>query len=134
MRDFSNTLVQDVMQREVRTCGPDSSIDSAAKAMLETDITCLVVDFQDPAKGFGIVTQKDILVLVFADAVEVESTTVSEVMTHPTVVLAPQWSLETAVSLMRMMGVRRAPVIEGGALAGLLSFTDVFRHAMEDAS
>jgi CBS domain-containing protein len=32
--------------------------------------------------------------------------------------------------MMRMLGIRRAPVLEQGRLVGLLSFTDVFRHAI----
>ncbi len=68
---------------------------------------------------------------MFDGIVDLETTSVGEIMAHPTVALVPEWSLDTAVSLMRMMGVRRAPVVDKGKLVGLLSFTDVFRHALE---
>jgi len=131
MSDFRNTPVRDLVNSDVRTINPDGLLSAAARAMLENHITCLVVDLQDPARGYGIITQKDIIGLVFDDSVDHESTTVGDVMTHPTLALSPQWNLETAVSLMRMMGVRRAPVVDGDRLLGLLSFTDVFRHVVQ---
>jgi CBS domain-containing protein len=51
-------------------------------------------------------------------------------MSQPTIGLEPDWSLSTAVSMMRMLGIRRAPVLENGQLVGMLSYTDVFRHAV----
>ena len=131
MNDSKETPVEAVMVRDVRTVEPGCLLGVAARTMLELDITCLVVDLKDPSKGMGIVTQKDIIGLLFDGMVDLETTTVGEVMSHPAVGLSPHWSLDTAVSLMRMMGVRRAPVMDGEQLVGLLSFTDVFRHVLQ---
>jgi len=130
MNDYKNRLVSEVMRREVRTIAPGGLLGEAARTMCDTDITCLVVDLGDPARGFGIITQKDVIGLVFDGLAELDTTTVGEVMSHPTVTLVPEWNLETAVALMRMMGVRRAPVVEAGKLVGFLSFTDVFSAAV----
>jgi len=131
MNEFKKTTVQELMMRDVRTISPGALLSLAANMMLESDITCLVVDLEDTTTCMGILTQKDIIGLLFDDLVDFETTTVEEVMTHPTVALSSTWNLETAVALMRMMGVRRAPVVDGGRLVGLLSFTDVFRHMLE---
>ncbi|MFT7074842.1 MAG: signal-transduction protein with cAMP-binding, CBS, and nucleotidyltransferase domain [Planctomycetota bacterium] len=120
------------MIREVRTVDPLASLTSAAQIMLDMNITCLVVDLQDPSKGLGIITQKDVVGHLFDDFIELGSTTVADVMSQPTIGLSPEWSLSTAVSMMRMLGIRRAPVLEHGKLVGLLSFTDVFKHAFSD--
>ena len=128
MNDSLNTAVRHIMVTQVQTVLPGVLLGTAVDLMRDASITCLVVDLQDPSRGFGVITQKDVIGLIFDGAVDFASTTVEEVMSHPCVTLSPEWSLETAVALMRMMGVRRAPVVEAGKLQGLLSFTDVFRH------
>ena len=130
MSTYLNTTVRKIMHAEVQTVAPRASLASAAQTMLELDITCLIVDLQDPSKGLGIITQKDVVGHMFDGFVELDSTTVEDVMSQPTISLSPEWSLETAVAMMRMLGVRRAPVMDQGKLVGLLSFTDVFRHAV----
>jgi CBS domain-containing protein len=129
MNDPKNTLVSELMRSQVRCVQPGDPLEPAVKVMEEADITCVIVDLKDPARGFGILTQKDVIGLLFDERVDFETTTVGEVMSHPCLALSPEWSLETAVACMRMMGVRRAPVVQAGKLLGLLSFTDVFRHA-----
>ncbi|MBL4770133.1 MAG: CBS domain-containing protein [Planctomycetes bacterium] len=130
MSTYLQTTVREIMNAEVQTVAPSASLTSAAQTMLELGITCLIVDLQDPSKGLGIITQKDVVGHLFGGFVEPDTTTVEDVMSQPTISLSPEWSLETAVAMMRMLGVRRAPVMDQGKLVGLLSFTDVFRHAI----
>ncbi len=132
MSHYQNTPVSQIMVKDVRTVEPYASLATAAKTMLDLDLTCLVVDLQDPSKGLGILTQKDVVGHLFDNFVELDSTTVEDVMSQPTIGLSPEWSLETAVSMMRMLGIRRAPVMDRGVLVGLLSFTDVFKHAVSE--
>ncbi len=134
MNDPKNTVVSQLMMTKVRCVSPDDQLQLAVRIMEEAKITCVIVDLKDPSRGYGILTQKDVIGMLFDDIVDFESTTVEEVMSHPCLALAPQWSLETAVACMRMMGVRRAPVVEAGKLLGLLSFTDVFRHSFGDSA
>jgi CBS domain-containing protein len=129
MKEFKSTLVRDVMHRDVRTTIPRTPLSQAAKEMGADDLTCLVVDTEDPARGFGILTQKD-LVCAMADVGDLEGLFVEDFMTHPTLGLEPGWNVETALALMRMMGLRRAPVVENGALIGILSYTDIFRKGL----
>ncbi len=130
MSNYQDTPVSKIMMKKVQTVEPNASLASAAQTMLEMDITCLVVDLQDPSKGLGIITQKDVVGHLFDDFAELDSTTVEDVMSQPTIGLSPEWSLATAVSMMRMLGIRRAPVMDRGNLVGLLSFTDIFKHAI----
>ena len=130
MSTYLQTTVREIMNAEVQTVAPSASLKSAAQTMLELGITCLIVDLQDASKGLGIITQKDVVGHLFDGFVEPDTTTVEDVMSQPTISLSPEWSLETAVAMMRMLGVRRAPVMDQGKLIGLLSFTDVFRHAI----
>jgi signal-transduction protein with cAMP-binding, CBS, and nucleotidyltransferase domain len=131
MSTYQDTTVREIMHRQVQTIHPSELLSNAAKRMLEESITCLIVDLQNPAKGLGIITQKDIVSHLFDGFSDGESqATVEDVMSQPTIGLEPDWSLSTAVSMMRMLGIRRAPVLENGQLVGMLSYTDVFRHAV----
>ncbi len=125
MKVFESTLVRDVMHPDVRTTKLRTSLAEAAKQMGEHELSCLVVDTESRARGYGILTQKD-LVCAMADVGELDGLLVEDFMTHPTLGLSPHWSVETALSLMRMMGLRRAPVVEQGQVVGILSFTDIF--------
>ncbi|MFT5052401.1 MAG: signal-transduction protein with cAMP-binding, CBS, and nucleotidyltransferase domain [Chlamydiales bacterium] len=134
MKTFRDIPVEELMMREVRTVLPTSLLTSAAQTMRDENITCLIVDLKDPARGLGIITQKDMIGYLFDEAISLESTMVEDAMTSPTITLAPEWSLETAVSVMSMVGVRRAPVVKDGKLVGLLSYTDVFRYILSSSS
>ncbi len=131
MSTYKNTPVRNIMNSEVKTVSPSTPLSTAAQTMLDLDITCLIVDLNDPSKGLGIITQKDIVGHLFDGFADGDSVTVEDLMSQPTIGLSPEWSLETAVSMMRMLGIRRAPVMDQGKLVGLLSFTDVFRHALQ---
>ena len=52
---------------------------------------------------------------------------VADVMTRDPVTLGPEDSLMRAVEVMRMRGVRRIPIVVGGALVGLLAEGDLKR-------
>ncbi|MDF1836253.1 MAG: CBS domain-containing protein [Planctomycetota bacterium] len=130
MSTYKSTPVRDIMKSDVQTVSPSTPLASAAQTMLDLDITCLIVDLDDASKGLGIITQKDIVGHLFDEFADNGSTTVEDLMSQPTIGLSPEWSLETAVSMMRMLGIRRAPVLDQGELIGLLSYTDVFRHAL----
>jgi CBS domain-containing protein len=53
--------------------------------------------------------------------------TVGDVMSHPPVTIAPEATLEHAVSLMERHKVKRLPVLDGGRLIGILSRADFLR-------
>ncbi|MCB9916554.1 MAG: CBS domain-containing protein [Planctomycetes bacterium] len=133
MRAFQHSLVRDVMHPGVTTTSPNTPLRDAARQMGDGDLTCLVVELADRTRGFGILTQKD-LVSVMADVGSFDGLVVADFMTHPTICLDPEWNLTTALALMRMMGLRRAPVVADGALLGILSFTDLFRHGLAGLS
>ena len=130
---FSKTLIREVMNPAPITIRSDAHLIEAAACMFDQGRTCLIVALPDANQGWGILTQKDVLVLMSDMGVELEGLLVSDVMTHPTVTLPPHYSVATAIQLMRMLGVRRAAVVDGAELVGFVSFTDLFAHAMESA-
>jgi CBS domain-containing protein len=131
MPTFRNAIVRDVMRSPVTTTSPTTSLDEAVRRLYEDDLSCLVVDMNDDSLGYGIVTQKDILSVLADEGSTPDGLTVADVMTYPMVVLQPTYSIGTSMQLMRMVGVRRAAVVEGTNLVGFVSFTDIFRFAVE---
>ena len=81
-------------------------------------------------QGVGIVTQKDVLGVLVDPDENLNNTKVAHVMTTPAVSVSPEFGVPTCVQMMRMLGVRRVPVIEGSKLVGIISFADVFDHAI----
>jgi CBS domain-containing protein len=128
---FRKTLLSEVMNPAPITITPDIPLAEAAACMLESDRSCLVVELDDAAKGWGILTQKDVLAAMADVGASLEGLRVSDVMTHPSVTLPPSYDIGTSIQLMRMLGVRRAAVVEGPNLVGFVSFTDLFRHALQ---
>lgn len=112
------------------TIQADAPLCEAAVRMLEEGRSCLVVCLQNPAQGWGILTKKDLLGVMADVGESLEGLCVADVMTHPSVTLPPHYDVGTSIQLMRMLGVRRAAVVEGTELLGFVSFTDLFAHAM----
>jgi acetoin utilization protein AcuB len=52
---------------------------------------------------------------------------VRDLMTHPVQVIGPDAPAWEAVGVMRRRGIRRLPVVEGGALVGIVTWTDLVR-------
>jgi CBS domain-containing protein len=90
--------VRDVMVREVVTVDENVSIKEAVDIMNEFQIGSLIV--LEKGKAKGIVTERDFLRRVIAEAKDVVNTKVKEIMTPPLVVVEPGTDLEEAVNLM----------------------------------
>jgi CBS domain-containing protein len=57
---------------------------------------------------------------------------VLEIVSHPTITIAPDDTLKRAMSLMTRHRVRHLPVIANGDLVGIVSIGDVVKHRLED--
>ena len=57
---------------------------------------------------------------------------VLEIVTHPTITIAPDDTLKRASCLMTPHRVRHLPVIAKGELVGIVSIGDVVKHRLED--
>jgi len=117
--------VEDVMVKEVITIDENSTIKEAAEVMNKFEIGCLIAVRK--GKAMGILTERDVLKRVVADAKDTTKTNVKKVMTSPLVVVEPGTDLEEAVKLMFQMKIKKLPVVNGKRLVGLISLTDIAR-------
>ncbi|MEM3798233.1 MAG: CBS domain-containing protein [Candidatus Bathyarchaeia archaeon] len=117
--------VEDVMVREVITIDENATVKEAAEVMNKFEIGCLIAVRK--GKAVGIITERDMLKRVVAEAKDVHRTRVKDVMSSPLVVVEPSLELEEAVKLMFQMKIKKLPVVEGKRLVGLVSLTDIAR-------
>ncbi|MEW6071216.1 MAG: CBS domain-containing protein [Planctomycetota bacterium] len=130
MSELHKSLVRDIMETDVATISAGATIKDALRLMHKTGHSCLVVDLEDASRGVGILTQKDLLAALLDPGEGLNATRVADIMTAPAVSVSPDFAVPTCVQMMRMIGVRRVPVVFNNRLVGLVSFSDVFAHAI----
>ncbi len=131
MTKLTESAVRDIMTSPPLTATPDETLMVALRRMHENGVSCLIVCLES-GHGWGVLTHKDAMSLMGTGEIEsvLEGTTVGDVMTAPAVTMPPHYRIDTALDLMRMLGIRRAPVVAGGELLGVVSFTDIFRRTL----
>jgi len=117
--------VEDVMVKEVITIDENATVREAAEIMNKFEIGCLIAIRK--GKAMGIITERDLLKRVVAEARDANKTKVKDVMSSPLVVVEPSMDLEEAVKLMFQMKIKKLPVVDGKRLVGLVSLTDIAR-------
>ncbi len=117
--------VKDVMVTDLVTVKADISVKKAVKVMNDFEIGCLIV--VENGEAVGIVTERDILKRIVVEGRDPEKTLVGEVMSKPLIVTSPETSLEEAIESMFKHKIKKLPVVEGGKLVGLVTFTDIAR-------
>ena len=114
--------------RELMTPNPvvlpgTASVHEAARAMRDAEIGDVIV--LEHNQVCGIVTDRDIVVRLVAEARDPASTTLADLCSHAVVTVRPTDSIEDAVRLMRTHAIRRLPVVEGGQAVGIVSLGDL---------
>jgi CBS domain-containing protein len=121
-------VVANHMSRDILTVGADEGLAEAAKRMVARGVGAVLV--MDGERLAGILTERDLLKAVAAGFSE--NARVREWMTrHPETVEASD-TTDHAAALMIHGGFRHLPVLEGGAVAGIISIRDLMRVALQD--
>lgn len=83
----------------------------------------------------GILTDRDIVVEILAEDVDLDAVNVGDVMSYQLVTVNEDTKLLDAIKQMRVKGVRRLPVVNGsGELQGILSTDDLLELVVEQLS
>jgi len=96
--------VKDVMVTNVVTVDVGVNVRKAVERMNNQEIGCLVV--LEKGNFAGILTERDVLKRVVAEARNPDKTLVGDVMSKPLIVVDPEASLEEALELMFEKRVR----------------------------
>ena len=117
--------VKDVMVTNVVTVDVGVNVRKAVERMNNQEIGCLVV--LEKGNFAGILTERDVLKRVVAEARNPEKTLVGDVMSKPLIVVDPDASLEEALELMFEKRVKKLTVVKDKELVGLITMTDIAR-------
>lgn len=137
--------VRDVMTTQVRTVDPDATLKEVALLIAEHGVSGLPVVSADGAL-LGIVSKTDILMKESAErgerggllgllrggndpllALKVDARTARDAMTSPVISIDPDRAVAVAAGMMLDARVNRLPVVEDGALVGIVSRSDLVR-------
>jgi CBS domain-containing protein len=114
--------VVDIMTGASVTETPQDSLRSAASRMWQQQTGSLLV--MDGERLVGILTERDVMKAV-ARGQDVETSTVSDVMTTDVLTIPPSTSLHEAARHMASRWIRHLPVVEDGTVVGVVSQRDL---------
>ena len=83
----------------------------------------------DPDRNLiGIVSERDVVKAIAAEGAAALKRTAEDLMTRDVVTVAPETSVERAMEMMDTGYFRHLPVVQGGALVGIVSIRDLVKH------
>ena len=124
--------VQELMQKNVKLTNKSTTISKAARMMRDSGVSSLIVEPDDDGDAFGIITRRDIIEAFLSSTISGPPHQVEDAMTKPAITVNLGMSIYNCQLLMRMVGVRRLPVLDGNQLVGILSNADIFKKLLED--
>ena len=114
--------LRDVMSRDVKLVGPDTTIREAAQQMRDGDFGMLPVEETD--RMIGAVSDRDIAIRAVADD-KGPATTVREIMSDGICWAYEEDSVEQAAKIMSERQIRRLPVVNRDKrLVGIVALGD----------
>ena len=122
--------VQDLMSANLRTCGPDDSLESIGKTMWDSNVGAIPIVDVDHAP-VGIVTDRDIAMCSALSHRPLWELTARDVIGEQQVhACRIEEDVKAALKIMWAQHVRRLPVVdENGRVQGILSIDDIILRA-----
>ncbi len=120
--------------REVVVVEKDEPVRTAVNLMRHYHVgDVVVVEKRDDVQlPLGILTDRDIVVEILAEDVDIDAVNVGDVMSYKLVTVSEDTKLVDTIKLMRDKGIRRLPVTNGqGALVGILTVDDILELVAE---
>lgn len=114
--------VSDIAATDVVTAAREDSVSSVAGTMREKNVGSVVVEEED--MPIGIVTDRQIAIELTDDP-ELGYEHVDEVMTRDVDTIDADAGIYQAAQTLADEGVRRAPLVDGQELEGLVSLDDI---------
>ncbi len=115
--------VKDIMTTEVVTVEPNDTVEEAARLMETYNVGSIPVC--DREHVVGIVTDRDIALRSVAQGTNARRQRVRDVMSANPVVGTPDMDAHEAAGLMSRRRIRRLPIVQSGALVGIVALGDI---------
>ena len=118
--------VRDLMTVDVPLTTLNTTVSDAARLMRKTDRGCLIVF--DLGRATGIVTERDIIRKVTAEARDPMRVHVGDIVSSPLITIHPDSSAREAATLMLEKKIRHLPVVKENRLLGIITLQDFAKH------
>ncbi len=116
----------EVMTADPKFCLTTETAFDAAQLMKSEDVGPIpIVSNRETKVLKGIVTDRDLVLKVVAEARDPKTVTAEEVMTVGVVTCRSDDDANRAIELMQQHQVRRIPIVDDGRLVGIISQADV---------
>ena len=90
---------------------------------------------EDACKPLGILTDRDIVMEILAEGVDLDAVNIGDVMSYELETVGEDVKLLDAINVMRTKAVRRLPVVNAqGGLVGILAVDDILELISEQLS
>ena len=120
----------DAKGTEVWTIGPDATVYEALRALSDKNVGALVV--VEDGELCGIISERDYarkIILLERDSRE---TAVAEIMTADVKTVTREVTVSGCMALITEHHIRHLPVVEDGALVGLISVGDIVKAVIAE--
>lgn len=125
MNDRKITRVRDVMKTQFDLIDGMTTVAEALNAMQHVETKALIVKKRHADDEYGMVLISDIARQVLAKDRSPERVNVYEIMAKPVISVDPGMDIRYCARLFERFDLSRAPVVENGAVVGIVSFTDM---------
>jgi CBS domain-containing protein len=129
---FSDTIATVLNEKgnQVYTISPEAKALDAVALMARKGVAAVVVTSNGDLDG--IVSAKDFGQRVVLEGKPLESTKVGDIMTSPVLTVSPTTTVAEAMTMMTNNRIRHLPVVEEGALGGIVAMGDLVRSVIEE--
>jgi len=122
--------VAEIMMKAVLAVDIDTNVRECSRAMAKRGVSCSVITQAN--RAIGIVTERDLVSKVLADAFDPTKVYVKDIMSTPLITISPNASLTDAASQMAEYRVRRLVVVDRmGSMVGIITAGDIARSLAE---
>jgi CBS domain-containing protein len=122
--------IGDLCNKDLVVAYLDDTLYEAAKLMRQRHVGSLIVVSKDEKglRPIGIITDRDIIIEVVAEEINLKAITLKDIMTTHPIVARENDGIHETLQSMREKGVRRIPVVDlQGYLIGIITTDDILK-------
>lgn len=124
-------IVNDVMIKNVITISPFAKLREALSKLKSHNVKSLVVEKQNTADAYGIITYTNILKTVIAEEGDIDMLNVYDICAKPAVSVGKSLAVKHVAAMMVQHKVKRLLVLEDNELVGFVTMDDIMDELLK---